>query len=151
MKNRLSFIVILLLFASCEKNEFSPVKEYEILNQSKPYQYDSTNVREIIRLADIKLYNKIYNEKNTGTQEIHIDYSGKWWEDHQHATCVPPRTICWIGISDIKPDPEESEINAKNKDIDLWLIKVLPDSPEIIKISEVSTTKENGIVFVKYQ
>jgi hypothetical protein len=107
------------------------------------YTYDLTDIQGILDLANTSSSDNL-NLKNG--DEIVVDYSGRYWEDFQHATCVPPPNVCFIVIehpADLKSIP-----NSPN---DMTFIKVLPNNPEAIKISELTTEVVDGITLIYYK
>lgn len=137
---KISFLLILFLTLniSCDKN----VEDVEILTKLE-FQYDLSDIEAIIKLADIDVYNNLYGSTKSGDLDIEVGYDGRYHEDHQHATCVPPKNLCYIIITAPAPDTRNNHSNP-NIYMNGTLIKILPEKPESVSFEKLELRHDNG-------
>lgn len=120
------FSILLLGLNSCNKinssNQLTKVKNPE----KTILQYPTDDISEIIKLADQKLYEKIYTrDKVSGPGDIKIEVvdGGIYHECGDFADCIPPDNICAIIIT------ASTKAFSNNQFEDGTIVKLLPDYP----------------------
>ena len=114
------------------------------------FLYDATNIPEVIRLADSKLFEVIYGKSSdSSTDIIDVNYDGRYWEDHQHAACVGKPNVCAITII---IDEGNKAANSDGKvESQITLIKMLPEAPVALKVSNLEFQEKDGVTYIYYE
>ncbi len=129
-------------FISCTKieNDLGVKGAEENKSSNSYYSYDVSDISAII--AETKVSNKDYIPMQAESLKIEVNYDGVYSEcGDGSATCLPPRNICAIIITDVAGTISGDSVIYSNSDI----IKMYPDEPVRTHYEKIVVVNGDGI------